>query len=47
MKENNKCIQIKIYKYKSVGLLTHKDKSSIIPWSFVSKFENYSDNLYV
>ena len=32
---------LKIYKYKSVGLLTHKDKSSIIPWSFVSKFENY------
>ena len=32
---------LKIYKYKSVGLITHKDKSSIIPWNFVSYFENY------
>ena len=32
---------LKIYKYKSVGLLTYKDKSSIIPWNFISKFENY------
>ena len=35
---------LKIYKYKSVGLLTNKDKSSIIPWSFISWFENYFYN---
>ena len=32
---------LKIHEYKSVGLLTYKDKSSIIPWNFISKFENY------
>jgi len=32
---------LKIYKYKSIGLLTNKEKSSIIPWNFVSKVENY------
>jgi len=37
VKANN----LKIYQYKSVGLLTNKDKSSIIPWGFISKFENY------
>ena len=37
VKSNN----LKIYKYKSIGLLTNKDKSSIIPWNFISKFENY------
>jgi ubiquinone/menaquinone biosynthesis C-methylase UbiE len=31
---------LKIYDYKSIGLLTHKEKSSIIPWSLVSNFEN-------
>ena len=32
---------LKIYKYKSVGLFTYKDKSSFIPWSFISKLENF------
>ena len=32
---------LKIYKYKSIGLLTHKDKSSIILWNFISRLENY------
>ncbi len=37
VKKNN----LKIYKYKSVGLLTNKEKSSIISWKFISKLENY------
>ena len=32
---------LKIYKYKSIGLITNKERKTILPWSFVSKFENY------
>ena len=32
---------LKIYEYKSIGLLTNKERKTILPWSFVSKFENY------
>ena len=35
--ENN----LKIYKYKSIGLITNKEKKSIFPWSIISKLENY------
>ena len=31
---------LKIYKYKSVGLMTNKEKSLIIPWTIISKLEN-------
>ena len=32
---------LKIHKYKSVGLITNKEKKTILPWNFVSKFENF------
>ena len=32
---------LKIYKYRSIGLLTNKEKKTLIPWKIVSKFENY------
>ncbi len=35
---------LKIYKYKSIGLLTNKEKSSIIPWKLISKVENFLYN---
>jgi len=37
VKANN----LKIYKYKSIGLLTNKEKKTLIPWKIVSKFENF------
>ena len=42
---------LKIYQYKSVGLITNKEKSLIIPWNLISKLENlflkiYSNHLF-
>ena len=37
VKTNN----LKIYKYKSIGLLTNKEKKTIIPWNIISKIENF------
>ncbi len=37
VKTNN----LKIYKYKSIGLLTNKEKKTILPWNIVLKFENF------
>ena len=32
---------LRVYKYKSVGLLTNKERGSIIPWKLISKVENF------
>ena len=31
---------LKIYQYRSVGLITNKEKSLIIPWALITKLEN-------
>ena len=31
---------LKIYQYRSIGLMTNKEKSLIIPWALISKLEN-------
>ncbi len=41
--ENN---NLKIYQYKSIGLITSKEKSVILPWRIISKLENFLFKIY-
>jgi len=46
VKELVKTNNLKIYQYKSVGLITNKEKSLVIPWSIISKLENFLFKIY-
>ena len=46
IKELVKINNLKIYQYKSVGLITNKEKSLIIPWKLIAKLENFFVRIY-
>ena len=46
IKELVKTNNLKIYQYKSVGLITNKEKSLVMPWSIISKLENFLFKIY-